>query len=211
MKWYGQFDPPTDQVIRSYFDSTYQGAAIEIGAVDGIFFSNTYALEQEGWLCLAIEANPEYCAALNRNRKYSMCCAVAEYEGTAELVVYDIQRGDHVALTAIKVDARLVEQYSGTVVRRVKVPVHTLDPCIADFGKFQKIDIVSIDTEGNELDVLKGFDIKRWNPSLIVVEDNHGNDFAMADYLSKFGYFKHRRHGVNDFWISTDYRNLMKP
>ncbi len=211
MKWYGQFDPPTDQVIRRYFDPRYQGAAIEVGAVDGVFFSNTYALEQEGWLCLAIEANPEYAAALMRNRKHGMSCACGAKSGTAELSVFDIRSGDHVAVTSINPNEQLVSQYGATLVKKCAVPLRTLDECIAIFGGFQKIDIVSIDTEGTELDVLRGFSIKHWNPSLIVVEDNYGNNCELSDYLKSKGYFMHQRSGVNDCWISTDYRNLLKP
>lgn len=210
MKWYGQFDPPTDSVIRSYFDPTYRGAAIEVGAVDGIFYSNTYALELEGWLCLAIEANPENYEALKKNRKHAMTCACGSWTGEAELTIYDIRQPDHTAVTSISPDPKLVAQYGATVVRRVPVKLKTLDDCIKEFGMFQKIDVVSIDTEGTELHVLKGFDIGSWNPSLIVTEDNHGNNIHLSKHLERHGYHRHRRHGVNDFWVSNDYRNLKK-
>lgn len=210
MKWMGQFDPPTDAVIRSYFDPAYIGAAIEVGAVDGIFYSNTYALEQEGWLCLAIEANPENYADLLRNRKHAMTCACGITNGEASLTVFDIKQADHVAVTSIKPDQKLVAQYGATVVRKVPVTLRTLDDCIARFGKFQKIDVVSIDTEGTELDVLLGFDVKRWNPSLIVVEDNQGDNLPLATHLEKLNYHRHRRHVVNDFWVSQDYRNFKR-
>lgn len=210
MKWYGQFDPPTDSVIRSYFDPSYKGAAIEVGAVDGIFFSNTYALEVEGWLCLAIEANPENYSALMRNRKHAMTCACGLTNGEVPLTIYDIRQPDHTACTSINPDPQLVAQYSATVVHKVTVKVRTLDDCIEKFGRFSKIDVVSIDTEGTELDVLLGFDIKKWNPSLIVTEDNHGNNLSLSRHLENNGYHRHRRHGVNDFWVSSDYRNLKR-
>ena len=36
--------------------------------------------------------------------------------------------------------------------------------------KDQQIDFVSIDVEGHELDLLKGFNLKRYKPSVIVIE-----------------------------------------
>lgn len=210
MKWYGQFDPPTDSVIRGYFDPSYKGAAIEVGAVDGIFFSNTYALEVEGWLCLAIEANPENYSALMRNRKHAATCACGLTNGEAALTIYDIRQPDHTACTSINPDPKLVAQYSAQIVRKVTVNVRTLDDCIERFGKFQKIDVVSIDTEGTELDVLLGFDVKKWNPTLIVTEDNHGDNLPLARHLENLQYHRHRRHGVNDFWVSRDYYNLKR-
>ena len=45
----------------------------------------------------------------------------------------------------------------------IKVSTRTLDYCIENYYKYDKIDFLDIDTEGTELDVLKGFDINRWN------------------------------------------------
>jgi len=59
---------------------------------------------------------------------------------------------------------------------------------------------LSIDTEGTEIEVLKGFDIKKWKPKLLVIENNF-NDPEIEKYLSTFGYIKNKRIEVNDFYI----------
>ena len=37
-------------------------------------------------------------------------------------------------------------------------------------NNIKKIDFLTIDVEGHEIDVLKGFDIKKYSPSLVVIE-----------------------------------------
>ena len=67
----------------------------------------------------------------------------------------------------------------------------------------EKIDFLSIDTEGTELEVLMGFDINRWKPRLFVIENNFGES-KFSDYLRDFGYKFSQRIGVNDFFISGE-------
>ena len=62
------------------------------------------------------------------------------------------------------------------------------------------ITFVTIDTEGTELDVLKGFNLNKWKPKLIMIENNFNDNFC-EDYLSFFGYKKVYRNEVNDFFI----------
>ena len=66
----------------------------------------------------------------------------------------------------------------------------------------EKIDFLSIDTEGTELDVLRGFDIERWRPKLFVIENNF-NESSIKEYLSEFGYVLSERLGVNDFYLDS--------
>jgi hypothetical protein len=49
------------------------------------------------------------------------------------------------------------------------------------------------------LDVLKGFDIPKWNVKMFCIENNF-NDPEIEQYLAMFGYRKVRRHEVNDFY-----------
>jgi hypothetical protein len=62
------------------------------------------------------------------------------------------------------------------------------------------IDFLSIDTEGTELEVLKGFDMVRWKPKLLVIDNTFG-DPEIEDYLYTFGYTKVRRLVETDFYI----------
>lgn len=202
-QFYGQFEPKIDEAAWDILDGSKPGLAIEVGACDGIFFSNTYVFEQHGWNTLAIEPNPEWHERLRKNRKNFLTCAVSDKNGTAELTVYDIRQADHSAITSIRKDERLAAQYGAKEIEKIPVVAQTLDKCIQAWVPSTRpfmIDYVSIDTEGTELDVLKGFDIEWYRPRLMVIENNF-NDPDVAKYLSQFRYVLATRIGVNDFFV----------
>ena len=118
--------------------------------------------------------------------------------------VVRLNDNDEGAISSLKIDDTLYQDFinRGFDIKTtdIKVSVRTLDFCIENFYNFDKIDFIDIDTEGTELDVLKGFDINRWQPKLIVVENNY-NTPDIENYLKTFQYFKDKRVGVNDYYI----------
>ena len=61
-------------------------------------------------------------------------------------------------------------------------------------------DFLSIDVEGHEIEVLRGFDIARWRPRLILLED-HVGDLAKHRYLKSAGYRIVRRYENNGWYV----------
>jgi hypothetical protein len=90
-------------------------------------------------------------------------------------------------------------------VQEIKVEVKKLDTVLSRIN-LEKIDFVSIDTEGTELEVLMGFDINKWNPRLFIIENNF-NESKISDYLNGFGYKFSQRLGVNDFFVREGEEN----
>ena len=62
------------------------------------------------------------------------------------------------------------------------MPVRTLDSILEEAGAHPGFDFLSIDVEGHEIEVLRGFDIARWRPRLILLED-HVADLSKHRYL----------------------------
>ena len=69
----------------------------------------------------------------------------------------------------------------------VPVFVMTLDDILVDAGAPISLDLLSIDVEGHELDVLRGFDIDKWRPRLLLLED-HVSDLTKHRYMMRRGY-----------------------
>ena len=201
---YSQFGEHLD--IEDVVGTMPHGYAVDVGACDGMSLSNTYQLEQRGWEVLCIEANPVYEGHLRMNRRNVMILACGkENLENQDFHVYEIFPGNYEAFSALDPvkdksaapvpdDARfnLEERFS------VKVKVRTLDWCLEQ-AKFPRVDVVSIDVEGGESDVLDGFDIVRWQPKIIVLEDWEGGKFH--DRLAQMGYKLMARRGVNDLFI----------
>jgi FkbM family methyltransferase len=130
------------------------GMFIDVGAYDGIEHSNTYALETEhDWGGICIEPQPIAFEMLRNNRPGSICrhAAAGAIDGTCRIL------GDRTVTDA------------GTV-----VPLSRLDTIIAGAtgDTCTMIDYLSIDVEGDELEVLAGMDFDRWHVRLITIEHN---------------------------------------
>ena len=68
------------------------------------------------------------------------------------------------------------------------------------FHNLVDIDFISIDTEGTELDVLKGFNFDKYVVKLFIVENNY-NDENIEIFMREQGYVKHQRYKINDFYF----------
>lgn len=185
------------------------GYAVEVGAADGLELSNTVDLEDQGWAVLCIEPNPIYWPALCRSRK--LCMPYACSSTNAEFVEFTslgALRSDgemtYTAGSGLNPDLDVVTKHSGGDARKSKrevfrVPQRTLDWCLEVAG-FPRVDVVSIDTEGHDLEVLKGFSIDRWKPQFVSVE-NWENDDAFVRWFADRGYERQGRVEVNDYYV----------
>jgi hypothetical protein len=85
----------------------------------------------------------------------------------------------------------------------IMVPTRTLDGILEEAEAPMPIDLLSVDVEGHEIDVLRGFDFMRWQPRLILVED-HVGALGTHRFLMRSGYRLIRRIGNNGWYISAD-------
>lgn len=203
--FYGQFSPPMDSLIKEYFGDQKTGNCIEVGAVDGVFISNTYHFERNGWDALCIEPIPQYYERLKQNRKNALNYAISnENNDDVKFTVVNMSNNNLSSISGLQVDERLMTSHSALnlnpTAEVISVKARRLDWCIENYFNHETIDFISIDTEGNELDVLKSFDVNKYNIKLLIIENNFDED-AIEKYLADFGWIKDRRVEVNDFYI----------
>ena len=200
--YYGQFS--TDMLIELYFPDQKKGICVEVGAADGHKGSNTLYFEKMGWKTLCIEPNPEYVKVLNGYRKIvSPYACGGKNEDDVEFTVFDIgDRNIMSSVSSLSPDSRLVEQHKDIINAKQTyfVDIRKLDT-ILDIHTFPNdIDFISIDTEGTELDVLKGLDLVNRNITLLVVENNF-DDKEIGLYMYLQGYIRDTRWKINDFYV----------
>tara|TARA_R110000824_G_scaffold188312_3_gene369641 strand:- start:32 stop:676 length:645 start_codon:yes stop_codon:yes gene_type:complete len=205
--YYGQFS--TDSLVELYFLGKTQGTCVEVGAANGHRGSNTLYFEKMGWRTLCIEPNPKYFKLVEETRKEAVqyACGSANME-SVPFTVFDIgQRNIMSSVSGLKPDQRLVQEHLDKKLineqYQVNVEVRTLNDILQEANFDKKIDFISIDTEGTELDVLKGLDLNQWDISLLLVENNY-NDPDIEQYLNEFGYIKDARWKINDFYIKGE-------
>jgi FkbM family methyltransferase len=174
------------------------GTFVEVGANDPVVLSQTYHLEQRGWRGILVEPLRE-CAerlrAARRARVFAVAAGAPENDGR-ELPLL-------VAGALSTLQASIVEDVAAAEVR--SVPVRTLDSMLAEAG-FDRVDFLSVDVEGAELAVLRGFSIARYRPRLILIEDDV-QDLSKHAYLEACGYKLVRRTALNNWYVpkQTDF------
>lgn len=195
------------QFIHDLFPEGYRGWAVDVGASDGISINSTYVLEKAHfWTVVSAEANPAFWPMLLANRSFVERCAVSNYSGEGTFYVNEDNPEAFSALTPPdytrtypSAGERYKQPTPGMQISKVRVPVKTVDEIIARW-QFPRLDGLFIDTEGTEPDVLKGCDLKRWNPKVVVLEcwDKMS---TMDLYMESFGYKKTARNVHNDIWV----------
>jgi FkbM family methyltransferase len=178
---------------RSFFRGARSGVFVEVGANAPIHQSQTWDLEQEGWTGVLIEPQRELADILRQQRKaqvFAEACSSRSNTGSRMLL--------HLADGHSSFDGRLnvahVRPHGQTL-----VPVRTLDEILIDAG-VHRIDFLSIDVEGHELEVLDGTDLARWRPRLLLVEDLLLR-LDLHRYLTSRGYRWLRRTGINNWYV----------
>jgi FkbM family methyltransferase len=191
------------QWILDQFPPGYIGWGVDVGASDGISINTTYALEaSHRWTILSVEANPGFGPLLKQHRARVQMCAVSSEEGSG---TFHINEDNWESFSSLRPTTRTDVPGAGNVPvaveakwRTIEVPIWTVDGLLA-LWEFPRLDLLCVDTEGTELDVLRGCDLARWKPRVIVTEcwDKVG---PIDPYLESFGYVKSARSVHNDCW-----------
>ena len=186
------------ELVRAYFGERGASFFVEVGANDPKLLSQTWHLEEKGWRGILVEPNPSCAEALRQHRKnavvFQVACSSPENSGEA---LFHFSKSN--ALSGLQQhvdDPRIVYE------RSELVKVMTLDAVLEKAGNPQ-IDFLSIDVEGTELDVLRGLDLVKHHPALILLEDKV-HTLQKHFHLKRNGYKLVRRTGVNNWYIPRD-------
>ena len=200
MNFYGQHGE--DAIAWKAFENDKEfGVYVDIGAMDGIRFSNTYAFELAGWTGLCIEAHPYYYNIAKKNRPKSIVLHAAVSDKDSAYIDFNANR--YGSFSTLDKSLESYFKSYGFVFNgfeTIQVPQRTVRTLLQE-NEVQKVDFVSIDIEGTELSALHGLGIETYMPRVIVVEAfNDPRHKRIANYLSPFGYTMTRLIGNNYFF-----------
>ncbi len=147
--------------------ATRKGIFVEVGAYDGIESSNTLAFERLGWTGTCFECSPELYRKLYANRRHCSLLALDRFNGLATFHTGGDLQGQHSLIA-----------YDHNQGREIVVEVSRLEDAI----DYPHIDLLSLDTEGSELDVWAGRG--RYSPEFVICEfDTFGTINPHVDKL----------------------------
>lgn len=185
-----------DAIVWALFDKQRRpGFFVDVGALDGTRFSNTYSFELAGWKGTCIEAHRDYLELLRKNRPHSVCIHAAVADRDEPRVEFFANRRGALSTLDRTMEPVFRERFGayfgGFEVQHV--PQRTLNTILAAAGAPRPLDVVSIDVEGSEMAVLRGLDLARYRPRVLVIEAAFdGEADEMTDYMHKAGFFRAR-------------------
>lgn len=164
-RWLAEWIACHNQVFR-------QGHVIDVGAAWPVHCSNTAWLREAGWKGLAIDANPAYAPEWAHTDWPFECVLLAG-------------PGQHTARFQVHENAGWSRIAPGGQER----PAETLQQVLERHG-VERVSLLSIDIEGMEYEVMKGLDLERYAPWIIIAEyhtANLGKDYRLLEHLLDSG------------------------
>ena len=184
-------------LFEQFFQGQTRGTFVEMGALDGIAWSNSLAYERVlGWNGVLIEPNPKLCGELKRNRPNAttFCTAVSRTELT---LTFEAGRyrstgrvvGDRLNSPSPSAPTDHASKHGPN---SVQVPAAPLGALLRDAG-VKWIDLFSLDVEGGELRVLDSMDwsvpVRVWT---IEVLNTSLMSAPLASLMEAHGYKRER-------------------
>ena len=192
------------QLVREYFDNKPDGFFVDVGANNPTtIMSQSHHLEQMlNWSGILVEPNPIFAKLARENRPNSFMFegACVDTDDHPNLTLYiPLKDGREMDVHA-GIDKN-IDDFSYSEHKEITVAARTLNSILKEAGATE-IDLLSIDVEGAELQVLKGLDINKYKPKLILLEDKHLY-LTKHRFLKKRGYRLIKRTGFN-FWYAPE-------
>jgi FkbM family methyltransferase len=164
---------------------------IDVGANDGVLFSNTYKFAKTGARGLCFEPSPSTFNKLRLNhlihpRVKCFRQAVSDKCGYLPFV----EEGYEATLSSIKP----ATTNHGSA---MTVPAVTLSQMLNRFPTFRKIDLLSVDVEGHEREVFAGLGEKTLEASIIILEIDKSNIQSLLELPALRPYAPCYSNGLN--------------
>lgn len=187
-------DRAEDQLKAEFFAALPGGFFVEVGANHPQRGSQSWQFEQDGWTGVLVEPQPDLAERLRALRRAHVVAAACSSPANAGTAMTLHLSGPHSSLNRDLAVTGIVAETA------TEVPVRTLDDILDEAKAPAPIDFVSIDVEGHEVEVLSGFNLERWRPRLILIED-HVASLATHRCLTRGGYRLIRRTGLNGWYV----------
>lgn len=194
------------------------GYFVEVGAWDGLQWSNTSGLLDAGWTGVYFEPQPEVFDKLVANHGENSNAilinkALSDYVGVADLylggsvsTIHRETRDNYLKMGAFAQTGLASEE-------TVTVPVSSLDVELNKLEIPVGFEVLVIDVEGSEMDVLDGFSIHKHKPQLVIIEahekhpDSRINYKAVCinAYMEDYGYECIQSDTINNIYKRIKY------
>jgi|GEM_PF-1277560 len=174
-RYFAQFGE--DKWILDNLKLPEHGVFVDVGTADGVQYSNSYIFEQKGWTGLCLEPDSRNFAMAQKYRKNVVQMAAASTKGELDF-----------SMSAVSPDWSGLK-ITGPVSSTYKVKADRLSSILKS-NKIDHIDLLSIDTEGSELEVWESMNFPEFQPKIVIIEYLAQNTIThdIKSYFAKLPY-----------------------
>jgi FkbM family methyltransferase len=159
-----------DILLRKLFDGQTNGFYVDVGAHHPFRYSNTQYFYEKGWRGINIDATPGSLLPFSRVRHRDINIEALVGNDDAEVTYHLFE--DPALNTSSKELAQAVEDAGQSrEIKQLRLETHRLATILdRHLPSAVKIDFLTVDVEGGELEVLKSNDWDRYRPTVLLVE-----------------------------------------
>ena len=199
-----------DMLVKdNFFKNQKSGFFLEIGAFDGIEGSNCYHFEKfMNWEGIAIEASPLQFEKLKKNRNCKLM-NIAIGSENKQVEFYEVVEGftqmSGINNLNFKDSFERIKKNSNSKINKINIECKTFEKLIPSD---QIIDLISIDIEGNELDVLKSINFDKYQIKVIILENKIPKELSYLKFFKEKNFYYFDRVGMDEIYYNKKYFSL---
>jgi len=203
MTQYSQYGE--EVVIDSFFNKKKNGFCVDVGAANGIRYSNSrYLIEELNWSAVLIEPHPTFFDELKelyKNTDTVSLLNIAAHSKTGKLPFYVYGRDEHAQVSTLS------ESFKERVIN-IHGNKYEDEPTIVNVESLKNIlkdlpfvDFLSIDCEGVDMEVIKSNDWEMYRPDLVCVEQSMPEE-EIVEFMSSVNYKLYKKTAGNMFFTT---------
>lgn len=199
-----------DSIMDFYLRDVKNGFYVEVGTNHPVYLNNTYLFYRKGWRGLCIEPNASLCKFIKLIRRGDSVLNIGIGPTKREMDFYFFDPDTISTFSAS--EAEEYKKLGHKLVGSKKIPVMPLSETLEQYGEGRAVDILSVDTEGLDMEVLQSNNWEKFRPKVVVVEvvqyrKDRGErvDKQFDDFLESKGYRKFADTYINALYMDKAY------
>jgi FkbM family methyltransferase len=192
----------------NYFHNKRNGIYVELGALDGVLYSNTKFFEDKlNWKGILIEPNPYKFHILKQTRPNNFL-SNSLVSSETEAIEFKFFVDGHAAVSGVTKTLpashyeHYFDKYPGLPNGNAMIKPHTFTEIITA-SNVKHIDLLSLDVEGHEYEVLKSWDFSVPIDVILIelLQTDKERDEKCRKILQENGYVFDKRFGRNEVFL----------
>lgn len=198
-----------DLIIESLIPNKIDGFYVDVGANHPIKYNNTNLFYNKGWSGINIEPNHSrmWLFKLLRKRDVNLNVGIGKTQSVIDFNIFK----ESTLSTFDNIAAEKYIKMGHLLNKTIKIPILPLKDILEKHANNREIDIMSIDTEGFDMEVLESNDWNKFRPRFLIIEtlEYSKNDGVKKlnnifdPYLEKVGYKKIAETYINTIYEKT--------